>query len=407
MKTIITTVGTSIFTNYLEKKQDIKDKIEDLKMLPYSNWKDNIHDINSVRKSVGEWAKDNEDSSAEIKSLLKINETIDEDIEVRLLATDTILSVLAAEIIRNLKISQNRIKIIFNQKNDIIKSLQVTDKIKFEKDGVVNFVDSIHKIIQSSYFENVILNITGGYKALIPYMTIIGQINNISIYYIFENTNELIKIPQAPISINWEMFEKYSKILNDLDSGIDNWEAYKRKNNISDDFSECIWEEDNLAELNAIGKIFWKKYQDFFIAKIEKGSNFFNDKTGNRNQIVKSLKELYTRLMNVINSNKDAIKSNEDLLQYINNLSEKDDLRHGGNPDRNKFIFKSTNIAQIRIVYTPVYTPDIINQNLKLFIYDYVRGQFKHSQYIMDFQKKLRNPEDIDFISIPIKKKEN
>lgn len=399
MKTVITSVGTSIFTNYQKKMDDLDDKIEDLKLMPFNEWDDWSEDIKNIKESIDEWLRDknNDSYSAEIKSILKLKDMYS-DIKVHLIATDTILSVLASDILKAYISTEKDIDCEFEKSKDIIKGLQVNNAENFKKVGSVNLVNRINTIINSNYYENIILNITGGYKATIPYMTIMGQINNIPIYYIFEDINELIEIPQAPIDIKWEIFEQHANILYDLENGIYNWTDYKKENNIDNNLSACIWEEDGMAELNAIGKIFWEKYKTFFLVKVNKGSGYLNDNHGNQNHIKNALQELYKRLMDeIINNN---INNSEDLKQYILKLGDKNDLRHGNNPSKDKFIFKSTNKEQIRIVYSP----KLIGKDLQLKIYDYVRGDFKHNEYMKEFKQKEYNTKELEFITIPIKK---
>ncbi|WP_242826028.1 putative CRISPR-associated protein [Desulfurispora thermophila] len=344
------------------------------------------------------WASGRPEASAEITSLWKIKQETGQDIAASLIATDTILSRLAAEIIE--KVLQGQFKVFFEPVLDVIPGLQVKDRKKFEKTGLVELLERIEKIIFSRAggdYGQVGLNITGGYKAVIPYLTILGQVKGIPLYYIFERTDELIKLPQAPLSINWSMFEKYSHVLNDLAEGIaEDWQNYKRKHNIGDDFSACIWEEGDMAELNALGRVFWLKYQQFITVDILRGMRYFSDSAGNKAEVNVAIKELYGRLQERL---KDLRPPDEKtLLQYLSNLPDTDDLRHGANPGRNKFIFKSTKKSHIRLFYSPVYQ----NGFLKLKIYDYVRGDFDHEIYIQEFKRRLKALPDEQFITIPL-----
>ena len=293
MKTIITTVGTSIFTNYLKKKKDINDKIEDLKLQPSPNWKDNIHDINSIRKSVIEWAKDNENASAEIKSLLKLKEIIDENIEVQLLATDTILSVLSAEILSNLEILNN-ITINFNRNQDTIKGLQVRNSKQFRNEGLCNLVNRIHNIANGNY-KNIIFNITGGYKAVIPYLTIMAQVNNCLITYIFEDTKELITIPETPIKIDYDIFEENYNEIKKLEDGIEDFNAWKSSNyNVVNMLEEkgLIEKADNIAVLSPLGIIFFNRFQNQFFV-FYAPDEIYNE-IKNQSEIKRILKEKFS-----------------------------------------------------------------------------------------------------------------
>jgi putative CRISPR-associated protein (TIGR02619 family) len=217
MKKIITTVGTSLFENYQKKYRDTT-----FKNL-YDSFKDNdnkisakgLDDEKSRKKSLidkfnSNYFKNNFDASAEIKSLIKLQEELKEDFDIYLLHSDTELGRLAAEIIKDniflyeeygLKISRVDIHPIEN--------LQIQNRQKFIQ-GMQELINKIYKISQN-YWGNVVINITGGYKATIPYLTILAQVNQCPIYYIFENTDALIQIPNIPIDINWKLFEDYWK----------------------------------------------------------------------------------------------------------------------------------------------------------------------------------------------------
>jgi len=397
MKKIITTVGTSLFTKYNNdnKKNTIDTTNIDEPYSEYSEWKEEIDDI---KKRLLPYAK-KENSCAEITSIKKLQEKY-KDIEVYLIATDTIESVLVCEVLEEVLIEKN-IKVIFDDKN-IIQKLQVMDYIKF-KEGLLYLIQKLYKISEY-YYENIVLNITGGYKAIIPYLTIFGQVNNIPLYYIFENSNELINIPQAPISIDWSIFQKYKNVLDSLSDmpEIDTWEAYKRENNLESDFPDIVEfitiDNKQYVALNAIGEIFYEKFKNYIIIEVLKGANFSKESAGNRLEIEKAIKELHQRLQEYIMQN--SISTTYELISNIKKLSDQDDLKHGGNLDKNSFIFKSTNIGQIRLVYSP----RLKNKEIILKIIFYERGNFNHSTYIDDLKNKMKLLTDMEFISYPIKK---
>lgn len=274
MKIVITTVGTSIFTNYRKQNSDIIDKIDDLERKPYSQWDYYKDDINSIKKSVSGWAKNNNSASAETKSLFAIQEEIKDNIEVYLLVTDTVLSHLAAEIIKEFFETKENVAI----KNiEIIEKLQVSNRETFEKEGLVNLVNIIHNIIQEKHYENIILNITGGYKAIIPYMTIMGQINNIPIYYIFEDTNELIEIPQTPIDFDFSVIDENYIAFKSLRRKNENlplcndfkMDLEKNEEKREEEFNRLkkgnlIKETEEKVALTLLGKLLMQKYEELF-----------------------------------------------------------------------------------------------------------------------------------------------
>ena len=396
MKKIITTVGTSLFTNYNDKKNETLNKdIKDESYSEYSEWEEEIKEI---KEKLLSFAK-TDNACAELTSIMKLKEKYD-DIEVYLIATDTIESVLVCEVLEEVLLDKD-IEVKFDD-NHIIIGLQVDDYLKF-KGGLFHLIQTLYTISEY-YYENIVLNITGGYKAIIPYLTIFGQVNNAPLYYIFENSDELISIPQAPININWSLFQKYKNRIDSLSEipQIDNWEVYKRENGIEEDFPDIVEftkiDGEQYIALNAIGEIFYEKFKSYIIIEVLKGANFSKENVGNRLEIERTIKELYQRLQEYIQQN--GISKTDDLISNIKKLSDQDDLKHGGNLDKDSFIFKSTNIGQIRLVYSPrLKSGELI---LKIIFYE--RGAFNHKTYIDDLKNKMRLLTDMEFISYPIKK---
>lgn len=275
MKKIITMVGASIFENFFEEKKDvsIKSFYDDIKEKKADEWESEKDRIKKLKKSIIEWAISNSDKSnisAEIKSLIKIKEEIGEDLKIYFLCSDTILSKLAAEIIEEI-IEEEKIDELngIDVEIKVIEGLQIWDRKEFNK-GMSNLISEIYSI-SDGYWENMIINITGGYKATIPYLTILAQLNNCPIYYIFEETDALMKIPNIPFStewFNWDELSNFTEWFEKLEDKISNDETfYKLKNSdFYKKYSFLIWEEKPLAELNPIGKIVFEKLKEkFFI----------------------------------------------------------------------------------------------------------------------------------------------
>ncbi len=264
---VITMVGTSVFENYFENNNNsgVKNYYDDLKNLRENEYVRNKTKIEIIKKAITNWInkqKDKFNISAEIKSLTKISEELKEYLEVYLLASDTVLSRIGGEILQEFIpkiVPKYEVK-----KLEIIKDLQIWDSKDFDK-GMSNLISKIYEI-SDEYWDNVVINITGGYKATIPYLTILAQINNCPIYYIFEDTDALIKIPNIPFSkdwFDWEEISKYNEAFLKLEKGIDNKSDYERmiQSEFYQKYSFLIWtSEDIFAELNPIGKIVFEKY---------------------------------------------------------------------------------------------------------------------------------------------------
>lgn len=272
MKKVITMVGTSIFENYFEENGDstVRNFYDTLKKRKNNEWNNEMERIQRLRKSILNWTNEKQlnkgNLSAEIKSLVKLKEELKDEIEIYLLHSDTILSKLAAEIIEEVVPT---VRDLEDLKAEIrgISSLQIWDRRQFNH-GMANLINEIYTIA-GEYWDNVVINITGGYKAIIPYLTILGQINRCPIYYIFEETDSLIKIPNIPLAkewLDWAQIGEYEEILMKLDKGItDENEYYKIRNSeFYKQYSFLLWEEKPFAELNPIGKIIYQKYREKF-----------------------------------------------------------------------------------------------------------------------------------------------
>ncbi len=96
-----------------------------------------------------------------------------------------------------------------------IKGLQVNDADRFKNEGVVEFIKKVLATIEG--YGNVILNPTGGYKALVPYMVMVGMIKGIQCDYIFEQSTSLLELPPLPLEFNRSRFEAYKDLFEDIE----------------------------------------------------------------------------------------------------------------------------------------------------------------------------------------------
>lgn len=214
MKKIITTVGTSIFTNHFDgiNRADLQKVHDGLKDgFPSNRWLEKAVQKNcdKLRTEVKKfWESDQ--ASSEISSLLKIAKQYkSEELEVYLIATDTVLSRLAAELVQEW--FGERMTIHFNPKAHVISGLSIEQATTFVEQGIQGLVQAILDIQGKDETEgSTILNISGGYKGLIPIMTIVGQLYNMSICYTYEDSDELIEIQHMPLNFDWEIIEQYS-----------------------------------------------------------------------------------------------------------------------------------------------------------------------------------------------------
>ena len=405
MKKLITPVGTSLLTNYIdENPQDhtFRHNFDTIRMQSASDWNTYSYEISNLKADSAQFVNDKgSPASAELQSIANVQDKLNDDIQVYLLASDTIASQLVAEILAETadKVLGRHVSVEFNAANGVIKGLQVDDPKVFSNEGMTNLIRKINEKA-GGYWPALAINITGGFKATLPYLTILAQLKCVPLYYNFEDTDALIKIPQAPLVIDWGLIERHSDVLMQIEEGIENcWDQFRYKNHRAiGDLEAFIEVNGNDALLSPVGEIFWQEYQRYFVVELPGGSYYSYDYK-DRILIDTAIKELYARLHGVLRDTS-LLDGNENLVpekcyEKIRNLGHNDDLNHGGqipnptNPrnfDREIFIFKSTNQGHIRLLYTFKVDKQKVS---RIRIFAILCGQFNHGPYIDDWKTQF------------------
>jgi len=262
---IITTVGTSLLTNYFDKDKNknlnltYKSLYETkLKGKTYSDeeWNNLLNDnylINFKNELLNNWIKQDQ-SCAEIKTLKKIKEKKADENLIYLyhfITTNTLDGYFVADILcEHFNIEKHTYL-------HRIEGLQVTNPKVFKEKGINKLIKKIKEIKDNAKGEEVILNISGGYKAIIPLLTIIGQLENIPLNYIYEDSDELIEIGKLPINFDWDIIEQYITYIKNENL------LKKAKENILDDLYklDLIEYDKNIPKLTLLGSLL-AKYLD-------------------------------------------------------------------------------------------------------------------------------------------------
>lgn len=263
MKRIINIVGTSIFENYKKEiyDPDFLGYYKYLKVKSGKDWNYEEERIKRLKNKINKWIKRKfeeapETVSAEIKSLIKFNKEFNEDFEIFLLSSDTILSKLTGEIIK-----ENLFKLegFANKRVELkeICGLQVWNREEFNK-GLSNLITEIYNIANESW-DDVIINITGEYKATLPYLTILAQINSWPVYYALEEADTIIKVLCIPISINWSIFDKNKEFFLKLEK--EGNIKIENEKEIDRDIESLLEFDDSSCFLNPLGIALWEKYK--------------------------------------------------------------------------------------------------------------------------------------------------
>jgi putative CRISPR-associated protein (TIGR02619 family) len=98
-----------------------------------------------------------------------------------------------------------------------VKGLQVADAELFRREGVVNFVRDCLRAVHDFSAAQVILNPTGGYKALVPYTVLVGMVKRVPCRYIFEQSTQLLTLPPLPVAFDRGPFERYRGLIERIE----------------------------------------------------------------------------------------------------------------------------------------------------------------------------------------------
>ena len=404
MKIIVTPVGTSLFTNYLDQNTDnqFRTWYATIKNCSASQWNEREMAIQRMKGKIVKFIKTfKERASAELQSISKIQDEFKDDIEVRLLASDTVVSRLAAEILvdNTSAVLGNRIRVEFDPQTDVINGLQIKKIEDFSDRGMPTLMRRISQLDNGQ----LVINITGGYKATVPYLTILSQIDQIPLFYTFEDLDEgspdLIRIPQVPLSVDWQLVQYYEDVFSKIDEGVADWAKFEEANDVAiNDLRGCIEVADNIAAFSWFGERFWKRYKNHYRVEINAESYFTFSKVWHG--INTAIEDLYTGL-NTTLSNSNAFDA--DCFETIKNLGKNSNLNHGGPINNRTFIFKS---QRQRLPIRFAYSFQVNNKEItSVTIFEILREPFNHTTYVKAFKTKYKNPRSInDFVTLSLPK---
>jgi len=222
-KLILTTIGTSIITKKLYPPQfnsEITLIKEGKRPRQYENC---VKGTVTNLRNVFQQNLPNEFLSAELASLrvFKTNKKLNENDVIVLLATDTLDGKFCADVIKKVLDPPNWCNIegpfiIKGFKTDAIQNKNIAED--FVNAGLNNLKDEVERILRSNTFDTRYFNITGGFKGIIPFATILAFEKRISLMYLYETSSDLIIIdpPRDFFCSFKEMEDSTSRITSEL-----------------------------------------------------------------------------------------------------------------------------------------------------------------------------------------------
>lgn len=177
-------------------KQDIRNNLKDLDLSQDDNQRKCSAEMNSL-------------------SRLKLGKTD----RVVLLVTDTADGQATAEVLKESIVKAYGLS---DSQVDLkrVEGLQVRNASELREKGLRNFVGTVLHYLEDDQMRHqydIILNPTGGFKGVVPFLTILGMLYRRRSVYIFEHANELIDLPPLPFSFDLQLYERAKEALQYID----------------------------------------------------------------------------------------------------------------------------------------------------------------------------------------------
>lgn len=376
-KLVITTVGTSLLTNQIKERLDPKDwnrRLNDTANHTFDKITQHDEDVADIISKLRERAEgklydeDSEielirDISAELNGIYGLyNEKLPEGCNDHhiLIATDTAQGQVAAEVIKAFLEHHN------------FKFVNILTQSELSLASTDVFTESIAKLIP--YLNQTIIdykgnnyricfNLVGGFKALQGYFNTIGMFYADEIIYVFEGSNQVIKIPKLPVTINLQEVEMYKVPLAMMEQG----DVATSCEVLKDVPKDWVVEDGKETTLSTWGQLIWSECKNKLLPqdllkfpRIHCDSSFIND---------------YEKIKNP----KERIKLQETIALVSQKLSlsrGSTEVLFGGGLDFNRY--KNTSIDHFRVNDGLRVSCKAVGGNLQLRYYgthDHVEGK--------------------------------
>lgn len=92
-----------------------------------------------------------------------------------------------------------------------IEGLQVHDGVRLREFGLKNLITTVLGYLKDPVYNRdfeIIINPTGGFKGVLPFLTVLGMLHGKKTVYIFEHSNDLITLPPLPFTINPDLLNR-------------------------------------------------------------------------------------------------------------------------------------------------------------------------------------------------------
>jgi len=163
--------------------------------------------------------------------------------------------------------------------------------------GVAEYVSKMISYLDkpdSRYGLDTFINVTSGFRSLVPYATILGTVFHASVFYLYERQSKVHVLPPLPISFDDGVFQQndlfFFRLSNDMlpRKEVQDVIGYQKMMEMMPDY---LVEEDGLVYFSELGRILWGKFN------AENPVLFLSDEAKKRLKKTPELKELVVKAL--------------------------------------------------------------------------------------------------------------
>ena len=228
-----------------------------------------------------------------------------------------------------------------------IPGLQVENAKLFEKTGLANYVEKVLEIWDRYQGYKIIINPTGGFKAVVPYTTLIGLVFGLPIYYIFERSNQLIKMPGVPINFDHRVLGMLSPVIDRIKDDYIELKDFMQHTGLGykefDKLQGAIVQEDNMITLSPIGNLLYRRYLYTNEYKVVWSQEVYRKKQSGRYD--------WGKLSSIFEKMKNPIHLNSKLHNEVKGKNIDCNCYKGGNTSERVFYYIEDKIIKVCDIY--------------------------------------------------------
>jgi putative CRISPR-associated protein (TIGR02619 family) len=237
MRTILTTVGTSLLSNAARALSRKQEELTDEELVNYLRTTDPVQ------------------ATAETNSLSRL---LHEDDHIVFLHSDTPEGERCARLLSR-HYGRNGYKAEMKR----VPELNYQES-RFKMRGLRSLVAALIEQIEEEREKGweVIINATGGFKAEIAYATLVGLLFNLTITYIHERFNDLVEMPPMPIAWDYSLFADHEDFFAWITADLRKAKEVERMlRGRPTDLRMLLAEEDDYMFLSPAGEAFYRAFQ--------------------------------------------------------------------------------------------------------------------------------------------------